>query len=34
MIEVTGNEPFDEQAEFYASLKIKEEMFQSSILEE
>lgn len=22
MIEVTGNEPFDEQAEFYASLKI------------
>lgn len=22
MIEITGNEPFDEQAEFYASLKI------------
>lgn len=22
MIEVTGNEPFDEQAEFYASLKV------------
>ncbi len=23
MIEVTGNEPFDEQAEFYASFKNK-----------